>query len=118
MSLWEAAMDAPGRRTVGGKVGAAFLAGLLVLAAQWSPALAADLQGVWLTEDKDPALTITTCVSRLCGRIIWLESATGKGGSLRQDQHNPDPAKRTQRICGLLVINDLVSSGPNSWAGN
>jgi hypothetical protein len=115
MPLLEAAMGAPGRRTVGGKVGAAFLTGLLVLAGQWSPALAADPQGVWLTEDKDAALTITTCGSRLCGRIIWLESATGKGGSLRKDQHNPDPAKRTQRICGLLVINDLVSSGPNTW---
>lgn len=111
-------MGVPGRRAVGGKVGAAFLTGLLVLAAQWSLALAADPQGVWLTEDKDAALTITTCGSRLCGRIIWLESATGKGGSVRKDQHNPDPAKRTQRICGLLVINDLVSSGPNTWAGN
>jgi hypothetical protein len=39
-------MGAPIRRTVGGNVGAAFLAGLLVLAAQWSSALAADPQGV------------------------------------------------------------------------
>jgi hypothetical protein len=113
--LLETAMGAPVGRTVGGNVGAVFLTGLLLLAAQGSPASAADPQGVWLTEDKDAALTIATCGSRLCGRIIWLESATGRGGSLRKDQQNPDPAKRTQGICGLLVINDLASSGPNTW---
>jgi uncharacterized protein (DUF2147 family) len=111
-------MGAPVGRTVGGNVGAVFLTGLLLLAAQGSPASAADPQGVWLTEDKDAALTIANCGSRLCGRIIWLESATGRGGSLRKDQQNPDPAKRTQGICGLLVINDLASSGPNTWEGN
>jgi uncharacterized protein (DUF2147 family) len=116
--LLETAMGAPVGRTIGGNVGAVFLTGLLLLAAQGSPASAADPQGVWLTEDKDAALTIATCGSRLCGRIIWLESATGRGGSLRKDQQNSDPAKRTQGICGLLVINDLASSGPNTWEGN
>jgi uncharacterized protein (DUF2147 family) len=111
-------MGAPVGRTIGGNVGAVFLTGLLLLAAQGSPASAADPQGVWLTEDKDAALTIATCGSRLCGRIIWLKSATGRGGLLRKDQQNPDPAKRTQGICGLLVINDLASSGPNTWEGN
>jgi uncharacterized protein (DUF2147 family) len=118
MPLLEIAMGAPVRRTIGGNVGAALLTGLLGLAAQSSPALAADPQGVWLTEDKDAALTITTCGAQLCGRIIWLESATDRSGSLRQDQHNPDPAKRAQRICGLVVINDLKPSGPNTWDGN
>lgn len=102
-------MRAPVSRTLGG---------FLVLAALSSPALAADPRGVWLTEDKDAALTITTCGGQLCGRIIWLENATDRSGSLRRDQHNPDPAKRTQRICGLVVIRDLKPSGPNTWDGN
>jgi len=117
MSLLEIAMSAPVRRTLRGNVGITLLTGLLVLAVRSSPALAADPEGVWLTADKDAALTITTCGGQLCGRIIWLESATDRSGSLRRDQHNPDPAKRAQRICGLLVINDLKPSGPDTWDG-
>src|SRR3546814_10874081 len=90
---------------------------LLVLAATVSPAVAADPQGVWLTENKDAALTITTCGDRLCGRIVWLESATDRSGSPRLDQNNPDPAKQTQQICGLVVITGLESSGPHGWDG-
>jgi len=94
------------------------LTGFLVLTAMSSTALAADLQGVWLTEDKDAALTITNCGGQLCGRIIWLESATDRSGSLRLDQNNPDPAKQTQRVCGLVVISGLKPSGPDTWDGS
>jgi uncharacterized protein (DUF2147 family) len=93
------------------------LTGFLVLTATTSPALGADPQGVWLTEDKDAALTITRCDGRLCGRIIWLESATDRSGSLRLDQNNPDPTKQTQPICGLVVITGLEPSGPDKWDG-
>lgn len=91
--------------------------GLLVPAALSSAALAADPRGVWLTEGKDAALTITDCGAQLCGRIIWLESATDESGSLRLDDKNPDPAKQTQRICGLVVIRGLEPSGPSTWQG-
>jgi uncharacterized protein (DUF2147 family) len=94
------------------------LTGFLVLAATSCPALAADPQGVWLTEDKDAALRITRCDGELCGRIIWLQSATDRSGSPRLDRDNPDPAKQTQRICGLVVITDLKPSGPDKWDGH
>lgn len=90
----------------------------MVLAATSSTALAADPQGVWLTEDKDAALTITQCGGQLCGRIIWLESATDRSGSPRLDHNNPDPAKQTQQICGLVVITGLKPSGPSTWDGS
>src|SRR5512132_2512882 len=105
-------MRMPVSRTLIGNVGVlnsllGLLAGLLVFAAMSPKALAADPRGVWLTEDKDAVLTITKCGDQLCGRIIWLESATDQSGSLRLDQNNPDPAKQTQRICGLVVISGL-----------
>lgn len=92
--------------------------GFSVLAALSNPALAADPQGLWLTEGKDAALTITKCGGRLCGRIIWLESATDRSGSPRLDEQNPDPAKQTQPICGLVVITGLEPSGPETWEGH
>ncbi|HSK40270.1 MAG TPA: DUF2147 domain-containing protein [Arenibaculum sp.] len=90
---------------------------ILVLAAMSSAALAAAPLGDWLTEDKDAALTITDCDGRLCGRIIWLESATDQAGSLRLDENNPDPAKQARRICGLVVISGFEPSGPDTWDG-
>lgn len=75
------------------------------------------LLGDWLTEDKDAALTIADCGGPLCGRIIWLESARDRGGSVRRDDNNPDRAKQGQRICGLVVIRDLKPTGPNTWGG-
>jgi uncharacterized protein (DUF2147 family) len=47
-----------------------------------------------------------------------LESATDRSGSLRLDHNNPDPAKQTQRICGLVVIRGLKPSGPDKWDGS
>jgi uncharacterized protein (DUF2147 family) len=110
-------MCTPANRILCSNIGAALSMGFLVLAAMSTTALAADPQGVWLTQDKDAVLTITNCGDQLCGRIIWLESATDRGGSRRLDQNNPDPAKRTQRICGLVVISGLQPSGPNKWDG-
>ena len=110
-------MCTPVSRTLGSNVGAALSIGILVLAAMPTTAFAADPQGVWLTADKDAALTISNCGGQLCGRIIWLESAADRSGSRRLDQNNPDPAKRTQRICGLVVISDLQPSDPNTWDG-
>ena len=107
----------PVSRTLGSNVGAALSMGILVLAAMSATAAAADPRGVWLTADKDAALTISTCGAQLCGRIIWLESASDRSGSRRLDQNNPDPTKRTQRICGLVVISGLEPTGPNTWAG-
>src|SRR6185312_16503086 len=81
----EASMCTPVSRTLGSNVGAALSIGILVLAAMPTTAFAADPQGVWLTADKDAALTISNCSGQLCGRIIWLESATDRSGSRRLD---------------------------------
>ncbi|MGE5539306.1 MAG: DUF2147 domain-containing protein [Gemmatimonas sp.] len=79
---------------------------------------ATGLLGDWLTQDKDAALTIADCGGPLCGRIIWLESAAGAGGSVRRDDNNPDRAKQGQRICGLVVIHNLRPTGPDTWGGD
>jgi uncharacterized protein (DUF2147 family) len=97
---------------------AAMVAPWMLAAAMAPPAVAADPRGTWLTQDKDAALTISACGRQLCGRIIWLERATERGGAVRRDKNNPDPGKQTQRICGLVVIKGLEPSGPDTWAGS
>jgi uncharacterized protein (DUF2147 family) len=95
-------------------------AGLLV-AAMPGGAFAADPQGVWLTEGRDAAVAITPCAGDdwllLCGRIVWLQDATDESGRPRRDARNPDPARRSRPLCGLVVMGGLRPSGPDSWDG-
>jgi uncharacterized protein (DUF2147 family) len=101
--------------------GKGWLASLLLVATIPGEALAADPQGVWVTENKDAAVAIAPCGNDdwlpLCGRIVWLKDATDESGEPRRDTRNPDPARRSRPICGLVVLGGLRSSGPNTWDG-
>ena len=33
------------------------------------------------------------------------------------DGNNPNPARKTDRICGMVVISGLEPSGPDTWEG-
>ena len=71
-------------------------------------------EGVWLI-DGEAAVQIFECNSLLCGRILWLQAPRDAQGQLKRDRRNPDPALRQRELCGLTVIRDLRSSGPNLW---
>ena len=70
--------------------------------------------GVWLIKG-EAAVQIFECNSLLCGRILWLQSPHDSQGQLKRDKRNPDPALRQRELCGLTVIRDLRSTGPNQW---
>jgi uncharacterized protein (DUF2147 family) len=78
------------------------------------PASAEVPQGVWLVNG-EAAVQIFECNSLLCGRIRWLQAPRDPQGQLKRDTRNPDPALRQRELCGLTVIRDLRSSGPNHW---
>jgi uncharacterized protein (DUF2147 family) len=71
-------------------------------------------EGVWLING-EAAVQIFECNSLLCGRILWLQAPRDAQGQLKRDRRNPDPALRQRELCGLTVIRDLRSSGPNHW---
>jgi uncharacterized protein (DUF2147 family) len=57
---------------------------------------------------------IEPCGAALCGRVV-------DGNQLRAnpeqvDVHNPDPAKRTRRVKGLMILQGY-SGGPPQWTG-
>jgi uncharacterized protein (DUF2147 family) len=74
-------------------------------------------QGKWLTEGKDAALAIGDCGGQYCGRIVWLDTSDLPRGEVLRDEKNPDPTRRSHRICGLVVLTGLTPSGPDSWQG-
>jgi uncharacterized protein (DUF2147 family) len=71
-------------------------------------------EGVWLVNE-EAAVQIFECNSLLCGRILWLQAPRDSQGQIKRDTRNPDPALRQRELCGLTVIRDLRSSGPNHW---
>jgi uncharacterized protein (DUF2147 family) len=81
---------------------------------QAHPASAEVPEGVWLIKGK-AAVQLFDCKGLLCGRILWLQAAHDPQGQLKRDKKNPDSALRQRELCGLTVIWDLRSSGPNHW---
>jgi uncharacterized protein (DUF2147 family) len=71
-------------------------------------------EGVWLV-DGEAAVQIFACNSLLCGRIRWLQAPRDSQGQLKRDTRNPDPALRQRDLCGLTIVRDLRSIGPNHW---
>jgi uncharacterized protein (DUF2147 family) len=71
-------------------------------------------KGVWLIEEK-AAVQIFDCKGLLCGRILWLQAPHDSQGQLKRDMKNPDSALRQRELCGLTVLWDLRSTGPNQW---
>jgi uncharacterized protein (DUF2147 family) len=71
-------------------------------------------QGIWLVNG-EAAVQIFDCNGLLCGRILWLQAPHDSQGQLKRDRRNPDSALRQRELCGMTVIRNLRSSGPNHW---
>ena len=71
-------------------------------------------EGVWLIKG-EVAVQIFDCNGLLCGRILWLQTPHDPQGQPKRDKRNPDPALRQRVLCGLTLIWDLRSTGPNHW---
>jgi len=93
------------------------LKGLVLLLASTMDAHMASAEvpeGVWLVNG-EAAVQIFECNTLLCGRIRWLQAPRDSEGQLKRDMRNPDPALRERELCGLTIMRDLRSTGPNHW---
>ena len=87
----------------------AFLAGALLA----SPAFAADIHGVWLTESKAAHVEIYKCPDAtngpVCGRIVRLLDPKGADGKPVKpedavDHRNPDANLRTRKVLQMVFL--------------
>lgn len=53
---------------------------------------------------------IFDCNDKLCGRVIWFESAARSAGLLKRDKLNPDPVLWDRQVCGPTIIWNLRST--------
>ena len=89
---------------------------LLALGASGS-ALAAEPIGTWLTESGKSRIKIADCGGALCGTIAWLQEPNGEDGKPKTDKNNPDTAKRSKPLIGVMIVLGMKPSGANKWAG-
>lgn len=75
-------------------------------------AQADNIKGMWLTEEKDAKIKIFKATNgKYYGKIVWR-----KDGPDKLDDKNPDPAKRNQKIVGLMLMKSFVfNSESNRW---
>lgn len=84
----------------------------LLLAA--SNSATAGVFGLWATQKNDGRVMIEPCGAAICGRLM--DSKQLRADPDRKDLRNPDPAKRTRRLKGLLIL-ESYSGGPRQWSG-
>ena len=68
----------------------------------------AGLTGQWV-DPNGAVIRIDRCGERIC---MWVAALSSKAPS-KMDIYNPDPAKRTQPICGLQIGSAFVMHAPN-----
>jgi uncharacterized protein (DUF2147 family) len=72
---------------------------------------------IWMTDDSLAAIRIERCGEHFCGFVVWVKSDRWADGERLLDRSNPDPAKRSQPICGLQIIGNLAQTGEGQWNG-
>lgn len=86
-----------------GPLAAAFF--VLMLLAHAAPA--AEIEGLWLTEEGDGIVRIAPCAAdaeSLCGRLVWVEAPLNDQNRLELDDENPEAELRTRPILGLPIL--------------
>lgn len=85
---------------------------LLIMAAGAGPA--ADVSGLWLTDDRKGLVRIEPCGPHVCGRIARV---LDNGPAVpRTDINNPDKSLRDRPLTGLVTLWGFSRAGP-VWKG-
>ncbi len=66
--------------------------------------------GTWLVPKGDAKVTIYKCGEKFCGKISWMKSPNDL------DDKNPDPAKRTKPVLGMVMLWNFVYKDAE-WVG-
>jgi uncharacterized protein (DUF2147 family) len=91
----------------------------IMLAGAFTPSLAADPSGTWLTEGGAATVRIASCGAELCGTIIALKEPNDPAtGRPKTDKNNPDASKRNRPVVGIQIVFGMKPSGTaDKWSG-
>jgi uncharacterized protein (DUF2147 family) len=72
---------------------------------------AEDAFGVWLNPENQSNVEFYRCGEGLCAKITKVSDGQ------KTDDKNPDAAKRSRPIVGLVIMEGAKKSGANTWSG-
>jgi uncharacterized protein (DUF2147 family) len=90
---------------------AAAVAAIVPVAAVAAPA---PITGRWITSDRAAVVEVGPCGTAICGRIAKVLRADPSKPT--KDVNNPDTAKRSRPILGMVFLTGFVASG-DQWNG-
>ena len=100
-----------------GEIAYFILIALLISFEGYSQNKADDITGNWLTGGKEPAkIQIYKSGEKFSGKIVWLKNPI-ENGKQRVDANNPDKAKRSNPIIGLVMFTGFKFDGNDEWKG-
>jgi uncharacterized protein (DUF2147 family) len=82
------------------------------------------VMGTWLTASKTAQVRIAPCPDAsygpICGTIVSLQNAKGPDGNVvapdaATDFRNSDPALRSRKIIGMVLLYGFKPAGPNTY---
>ena len=93
------------------KIWAAAFATVLVLGTAAYAQTAEDAFGVWLNPENGSHTEFYKCGDGVCGKIVKVTDGQ------KTDDKNPDAAKKSRPIVGLVTMQGAKKTGDNKWAG-
>jgi uncharacterized protein (DUF2147 family) len=85
-------------------------AGLALAAAAYAQT-AEDAVGVWENPENKSHTEFYKCGDSVCGKIVKVVDGQ------KTDDKNPDAAKRSRPIVGLVIMQGAKKTGPTTWSG-
>ncbi len=79
-----------------------------------SPAMAADIEGMWLSPSRSAHIKIEHCGDSLCGRLV--SASRPKSNPQYLDIHNKDESLRSRSLIGITLLQGFTG-GPDKWTG-
>jgi uncharacterized protein (DUF2147 family) len=76
-----------------------------------------DILGRWLSESGKAKIDVFQSGDKYYGKITWLKNPNNKEGQPKTDMMNPDPAKHSHKLIGLLLLKSLSFDGKSEWNG-
>jgi len=90
-----------------------------LMPAAWSSAQSIkkdDVIGVWLNQDKDAKVEITTREGKYYGKIVWIKDPIDpETNKPKVDKHNPDVSLRNRPTLGLEILRGFSFNGKDEW---
>lgn len=75
-----------------------------------------EVEGIWLSTNKDGKVKIYEKDGKFYGEIIWLlEPLDENSGKPKTDIYNPDESKHQNPVIGLNILKGLVFDEDNVW---